>query len=146
MKINDLTSTQQAGADKIGKSQEKSFSSSFADILQKELQAIPQSDATGTSPAVSPTTGVSAALRLDSLMTSERTIDTLEKFSEALTNRAYSANDLEPFAAELENDTAALLALKNKLPNEDPLSSLLDRVATVSYLEAAKFRRGDYNA
>ncbi len=44
----------------------------------------------------------------------------------------------------LEEDTGSILGLKEKLPAEDPLAKLLDRVATVSYVEAAKYRRGDY--
>ncbi|MBU3936154.1 MAG: hypothetical protein KKD53_01355, partial [Proteobacteria bacterium] len=118
---------------------------SFQDILKQELAAnksTPSSDI----PAVSATAPVPAALRLNSLALAEDTINTLENFSAALGNSSFSAQDLEPFAAALEGDTAALVNLKNQLPENNPLSALLERVATASYVEAAKLRRGDYHA
>jgi hypothetical protein len=61
-----------------------------------------------------------------------------------LNNLEFSARDLEPFVEALENETQSILELKKQLPGQDSLSHLLERVATVSYIEAAKYRRGDY--
>ena len=46
----------------------------------------------------------------------------------------------------MEEETSALLDLQEELPQDDPLAKLLNRIATVTYLESAKYRRGDYNA
>ena len=145
MKINDITPGQQG----VGKSDNKSnqdTATKFDDLLRNEIQGLQQAERTQPTDQVIPTDQVSAALRIDSLSMSEATIDTLDSFGSALADPRFSSLDLEPFAAALEDDTKALINLKQQLPGGDPLAALLDRVATVSYLEAAKFRRGDYAA
>ncbi len=146
MKINELVSGQPLGAGTVGKRQGNGDATAFQEILASELRSLASPAPMESIAAPSPTSAPSAGLRLDSLLTTEHTIATLEKFSAALENPAFSDNDLEPFASELENDTLALVDLKKQLSGDDPLAALLDRVATVSYIEAAKFRRGDYSA
>jgi hypothetical protein len=144
MKITAITPGQQ-DISSIGKGSTPITGASFQDILAQEL-ATAKSPATTAIAAASTTAPIPAAFRLDSISMTEDTINTLEKFSAALGNPAFSAQDLEPFADALENDTAALVTLKNQLPGNHPLSALLERVATASYVESAKLRRGDYHA
>ena len=144
MKITAITPGQQDGS-AIGKGSASTTGPSFQDILAQELAAA-KNPATTAIAAASATAPIPAALRLDGLTLTEDTINTLEKFGAALGNPSFSAQDLEPFATALENDTAALVSMKNQLPESNPLSSLLERVATASYVEATKFRRGDYHA
>ncbi|MFA6499888.1 MAG: hypothetical protein WC256_00190 [Desulfurivibrionaceae bacterium] len=145
MKITAITPGQQ-DVSTIGKGSAPATGASFQDILAQELAAAKRPAATTAIAATSVAAAIPAALRLDGLTLTEDTINTLEKFSAALGNPAFSAQDLEPFAAALEDETAALVSLKNQLPENNPLSSLLERVATASYVEAAKLRRGDYHA
>lgn len=144
MKITAITPGQQ-DVSTIGKNFVSAKGTSFQDILAQELAAA-KSPATTTAAVASAAAPIPAALRLDGLTLTEDTLNTLEKFSAALGNPAFSAQDLEPFAAALEDETAALVSLKNQLPANNPLSALLERVATASYVEAAKLRRGDYHA
>ena len=144
MKITAITPGQQ-DVSTIGKNSASATGASFQDILAQELAAAKSPTAPAIT-AASTAAPIPAALRLDGLSLAEDTISTLEKFSSALSNPAFSAQDLEPFAAALEDETAALVSLKNQLPAGNPLSSLLERVATASYVEAAKLRRGDYHA
>ena len=144
MKINAITPGQQ-DISNIGKNSAPATGTSFQEILAQELAAA-KNPATTAIAAASTTAPIPAALRLDGLTLAEDTINTLDKFGTALANPSFSAQDLEPFATALENDTAALVSLKNQLPGSNPLSSLLERVATTSYVEAAKLRRGDYHA
>jgi len=141
MKITAITPGQQ---DVATSGKNSTTGASFQDILAHELAAaqIPVTPATSGVSATAPT---SAALRLDGLSLAEDTIQTLEKFGTALSNPSFSAQDLEPFGAALEEESAALIGLKNQLPEGHPLSALLERVATASYVEAAKLRRGDYH-
>lgn len=144
MKITAITPGQQDVAS-TGKGSAPVAGASFQDILAQELAAA-KSPATTAIAAASATAPIPAALRLDGISLTEDTINTLEKFSVALGNPAFSSQDLEPFADALENDTAALINLKNQLPGNHPLSALLERVATASYVESAKLRRGDFHA
>jgi len=144
MKITAITPGQQ-DVSTIGKGSVSAAGASFQEILAQELAAA-KSPATTAIAAAAATAPIAAALKLDGLTLTEDTITTLEKFSVALGNPAFSAQDLEPFATALENDTAALVSLKNQLPANNPLASLLERVATASYVEATKLRRGDYHA
>jgi len=140
MKITAITPGQQ-DLSTIGKS--SVTGPSFQDILAHEMAAAKSPASTAATSSTAP---IPATLRLDGLSLAEDTIHTLEKFSTALGNPSFSAQDLEPFGAALEDESAALVNLKNQLPGGHPLSALLDRVATASYVEAAKLRRGDYHA
>ena len=144
MKITAITPGQ-PDISTIGKSASSVTGVSFQEILAQEL-ATAKSTAAPALAVASPVAPIPAALKLDSLTLAEDAISTLEKFSTALGNPAFSAQDLEPFAAALEDETAALVSLKNQLPTNNPLASLLERVATASYVEATKLRRGDYHA
>ncbi|HIJ79251.1 MAG: hypothetical protein OEY01_09565 [Desulfobulbaceae bacterium] len=146
MKINDIYPGQQ-GLGKTDTKANKAGATKFDDLLRNEMQSLTQSEKTEPTAQVSPVPNQTpAGLRTEGLTMSESTIDTLDSFSAALADPRFSARDLEPYAAALEDDTAALIEMKKQLPIDDPLAALLDRVATISYLEAAKFRRGDYTA
>ncbi|MBU0484243.1 MAG: hypothetical protein KKB30_06990 [Proteobacteria bacterium] len=84
--------------------------------------------------------------RMTGLAITESTLDTLCSYGEALANTSFSAPELEPFISALEQNTLALLTIKNELPANNSLTKLLDNLATISYVETAKYRRGDYNA
>lgn len=144
MKITAITPGQQDVAT-TGKNAAPATGASFQDILAQEL-ATAKSQATPAMAAAAAPASIPAALKLDGISLTEETISTLEQFGAALGNPAFTAQDLEPFATALEDDTAALVSLKNQLPENNPLSALLERVATASYVEAAKLRRGDYHA
>jgi len=116
----------------------------FQLILAREIETSAAANQAAATTPVSAASPIPSALRLQGLELSETTINTLDSFSAALGNTALKNDDLEPYAAALEEDVAALLSVKNQMPGDDPLAKLLDRVATVSYLETVKFRRGDY--
>ncbi len=117
----------------------------FATLLKSQMQGVEQPPAT---PAVKASSGVTdtvaTGLRLQGLALSETTINNLDSFGNALSQSHIPSQALEPYIEALEEETSALLTLKDKLPTDDPLAKLLERVATVTYLETAKFRRGDY--
>ncbi len=143
MKISDL----QPNLNQIGKSAGAANQANgldFARILAQELRGLEQSGPAGATAPAAPATTVAPQLRIEGLSLSETAISTLDAFGQALGNPALKSGDLEPYVAALEEETAGLLAMRNDLPADDPLAKLLDRVATVSYLESAKYRRGDY--
>ena len=144
MKITGISGQQDIST--TGKGPASATGLSFQNILAQELATAKSPSETTAIAASSATAPIPAMLKLDSLGLAEDTVSTLEKFSSALANPAFSAQDLEPFAAALEDDTAALISLKNQLPGNNPLSALLERIATTSYVEATKLRRGDYHA
>lgn len=117
---------------------------SFADLLNRELSAASASTEVAGLSGVSRASEVSAGLKVESLGLIENTIATLEKFSASLADSAFSPQDLAPYAAALADESAALMDLKKQLPADNPLAAILERVATVSYVEAAKLERGDY--
>lgn len=145
MKINDIFSGRQNGNKKAGQ-QEDSAGVNFKDLLKNQAPSISENFKVSGAGRISRNVPVSANLRLEGLVLTEKTIDTLESFGTALGDSRLAADDLEPFIAALEEDTGALLKLQEELPKDDPLAILLNRVATITYLETAKYRRGDYEA
>ncbi|MBU0965716.1 MAG: hypothetical protein KKA54_04970 [Proteobacteria bacterium] len=143
MKITNLQGIQNSGQSDQKRSKPIS-GADFKDLLEAELLSVSSSADSGSATQISSAGQVSPGLRIESLSVAEATINTLESFGSALNNLRLPAEDLEPLVEALEEDTGSILGLKEKLPAEDPLAKLLDRVATVSYVEAAKYRRGDY--
>ncbi len=141
MKIRDiLQSIKSFGTTAAG----TNSNTDFQQLLAREVAASATAQPVAATAAASAAGRVPAPLRLQGLELTETTINTLDSFSAALGNTALKAEELEPYVTALEEDVAALLEAKNQMPGNDPLAKLLDRVATVSYLETAKFRRGDY--
>lgn len=145
MKITTIIPGQQ-NASTTGTGSTPAKGASFQEILAQELTAAKSAPTAPAMAAAAVAAPSPATLRLDGISRAEETINTLEKFSAALGNPSFSAQDLAPFASALEDDTAALVEIKNQLPENNPLAPLLERVATASYVEAAKLRRGDYHA
>lgn len=117
----------------------------FQGLLAGELQKTAAGQSAQAAGEVASSPSVEPAVRLEGLAATEETIGNLEAFAGALGDGRVNAKALEPFASALEEDTVALLNVKNQLPATDPLSQVLERVATVAYLESAKYRRGDYS-
>ncbi|MFU8819355.1 MAG: hypothetical protein ACNA74_06485 [Desulfurivibrio sp.] len=143
MKINDILQNQNVpGRHKVT----GSGGVDFAEVLKSHLAGPERTAPTAGPGALGQTLAPTPAhLRIEGLGLSENTISTLDSFSAALGNTALKAEELEPYISALENDLTAMQALRRELPEQDPLSRLLDQVAAVSHLEAAKYRRGDYN-
>jgi hypothetical protein len=145
MKISEHFGGQPVTAGKANK-EFAGAGSDFQQLLVSELRKSSISQPNQVAGSVESGSPVPASVRLEGLTVTEVTIDTLQSFARALTDGSFSAEALEPYASSLEEDTVALLAVRNQLPDSDPLAQVLDRVATVAYLEAARYRRGDYHA
>jgi hypothetical protein len=146
MKIHDISQTNQTAkpyiTDKTGTNQ----GISFHELLESHLHRTSKPSDVNSTRQVTDVAPVPTALRLESLSLTEQTLKTLEHFENALKNNALAADNLEPIISSLEENTAALVAFKNQIDEQDPLSNLLNRVATTTYVETVKYRRGDYNA
>ena len=144
MIINPLTGQRVSEQKSINKTR-SSHSTSFFDLLADQLQAPEETQALNQTEAPTTASQIPAELRLAGLSVSENTIELLESFSQALSDLHLPASDLLPLIEAIEGDTTTLLDIKEQLPQHDPLALLIDRVATISAIEAEKFRRGDYN-
>jgi len=144
MIINPLTGQRVSDQKPVNKTK-SSQATSFFDLLAGQLQAPEETQSTTQTEAPTTESQIPAELRLAGLSMSETTIDLLESFSQALGDLHLKPRDLLPLIEALEGDTTTLLDIKEQLPKHDPLSQLIDRVATISAVEAEKFRRGDYN-
>lgn len=143
MYINPLTGKPISEKKTVGKVK-ASTSSNFFELLANQLLPSDESQQVQATEAPTLERQIPAELRLAGLSMSENAIDLLESFSEALGNLQLDSKDLLPLIEALEGDTTTLLDIREQLPNQDPLAQLIDRVTTISALEAEKFRRGDY--
>lgn len=144
MIINPLTGQRVSDTTKSTSKGKTSAVNSFFDILSGQLQPSAEAPALEATTAPSTETQIPTELRLAGLSMSENTIELLDSFSQALGDLRLSADDLLPLIEALEGDTTTLLDIKEQLPAHDPLAQLIDRVTTISAIEAEKFRRGDY--
>ena len=146
MKINNLQHDQPI-KNRIERSGQSSSSIDFRSLLESKLHTPHEIDpVSGISPvSPMPAEGM-ATLRMDGLTVTVSAIEHLEQYSVALENNDLAEHDLEPFVSALEEETLALLEIRSHFSEDDSLAVLLDRVATVTYLETVKFRRGDYSS
>lgn len=143
MMINPLTGQRISEQKTVNKTKSVS-ATSFFDLLTDQLEPLTPPTTTEQTEAIANECLIPADLRLAGISTSENTIDLLESLGQALGNLQLTASDLLPLVEALEGDTTALLDIKEQLPQHDPLAQLIDRVTTISVIEAEKFRRGDY--
>ena len=143
MKINDLKNQRVTGKSTTKKSKVDK-TNAFFDLLAGQLEPPAETTPAMQTTALTETTGPPAGTRFDGVQLSESSINLLEAFSRALGNLDLKSEDLAPLVKALEEDTTALLDIKEQLPLDDPLARLIDRVTTISYIETEKFRRGDY--
>ena len=143
MKINDLKNQRVSGKNATKKSKTDK-TAAFFDLLAGQLAPPEESTPTSLITAPDEAAQMPPGTRLNGIQLSETSIDLLEAFSGALANLDLKSEDLAPLVEALEGDTTALLDIKEQLPQDDPLARLIERVATISYIEAEKFRRGDY--
>lgn len=120
-------------------------SGAFRQLLDDRLQAISEAKKVAAADRAS-TLDTPASLRLQGLEMTDYALQTLADYGSALADPAIESRDLEPFVSALEEETSGLLSLRDQFPADDPLAGLLDRVAAVTFLESAKYRRGDYAA
>lgn len=138
--INQTITSQQKGQNR----DQKSVSGSdFQTLLKNQLQEASANTAVASSQEINEA-HFNPELRLQSLSTSEAAINTLDSYKDALSNLNLKGSQLEGYIEDLEQKTLALHNLKEDLPAEDPLENLVDQVAALSYVETAKYRRGDY--
>ncbi len=119
---------------------------SFVNMLESQLSPPSEASSANAAETISESSSASSSTRLAGLTLSDKTIDVLAQFSEALENLSLSSESLKPIIEELEEETTALLDIKEQLQDDDPLAELLDRIAAVAYLETEKYRRGDYDS
>jgi hypothetical protein len=74
----------------------------------------------------------------------EEALGLLEEYAVALGDPANTLKDLAPMAEELSLSADSLNTLSSSLANGDPLKGLASDTATVSKVEALKFKRGDF--
>ena len=146
MKINEIKISQPAG-NHTEKSANSSGSIDFRSLLENKLHATQEIDpVSGVNPVSPMREEGMATLRMDGLAVTESAIEHLEQYTAALADTDLAERDLEPFVSALEEETLALLEIRSHFSEDDSLAMLLDRVATVTYLETVKYRRGDYTS
>lgn len=143
MKINDLKNNRLSES-RAAKKTAASGATSFFELLSGQIAPGQEAAPTASSGEIAETSDIPSQLRFQGISLSEETINLLETYSKALANLHLNIEDLGPIIEAMEDDTTALLDIKEQLDDSDPLAKLIDHVTTISYIEAEKYRRGDY--
>ena len=143
MKINDLSLIQNllptASRPKANKGL---FAQCLNEALTGQRQESMAQAATGTVSS-SRLSGVTSATQAPVKMV-ENALSHLDAFKDALARPDQSLKNLAPLVKGLETDSLRLTDLAKKLPQDSPVRSLVQETATLAYMEAFKFNRGDY--
>ncbi len=85
-----------------------------------------------------------AQIRLQGIQSTEKTLDVLEQYQNAMADPNLSLKDIYPLIQTLSQELQGLNVLSEKLPPSDPLQSILTNTGIVSAVEIEKFHRGEY--
>ncbi|MBU0682300.1 MAG: hypothetical protein KKD73_12860 [Proteobacteria bacterium] len=145
MKIKRSQGTGQSSSTGKTKKSGPSSALDFRHLLHAQMEGVHDVSETAQVSPVEERQQGSPELRLQGVQMTEATIDSLESFAKALKNSSLNSQDLEPFITALEEENQGLLDIKEQLAADDPLTKLIEQVAAATYLETAKYRRGDYD-
>jgi hypothetical protein len=145
----------------LGQSQETKKALDFQKILQEANQSVGASKALpgqmNTAPIqpltpefeIGPVKGVmevqpAEQLRAQGVSATEKTLDLLGKYQQALADPAQSLKQINPLVESLSQKVEQLQKLTQQFADGDPLHKIIREVGVVSAAEIAKFNRGDY--
>ncbi len=82
--------------------------------------------------------------RSQGLQATERTLDLLEQYREALSNPRVSLKNMGPLVQALRDEVQGMEKWTDRLAPSDPLRKIMNAVGILSNVEMEKFNRGDY--
>ena len=74
----------------------------------------------------------------------ERTLDLLEHYQEALSDPRVSLKEVYPLVQALRQEVQGMNRWTDQLPPSDPLRKIMGEIEILSNVEIEKFNRGDY--
>ena len=74
----------------------------------------------------------------------ERTLDLLERYREALSDPRVSLKKVHPLVQSLRREVQEMNRWTDQLPPSDPLRKIMGEIEILSRVEIEKFNRGDY--
>jgi hypothetical protein len=83
-------------------------------------------------------------LRAQGVSVTEKTLDLLGQYQQALADPAQSLKQINPLVESLSVKVEQLQKLTQQFSAVDPLQKIIQEVGVVSAAEVAKFNRGDY--
>ena len=84
------------------------------------------------------------SLQREGAQATERILDTLEKYQEAMVNPQISLKEISPLVQSLSREVKELTQRSEKLSSSDPLQKIMAEIGILSSVEIEKFNRGDY--
>ncbi|MCB2186617.1 MAG: hypothetical protein KQJ78_09385 [Deltaproteobacteria bacterium] len=94
--------------------------------------------------AVSDTTAPASQEQLAALERTERLLDTLEEYSQALGDQRRTLKEVSPLLTRLQEEARELASRRDDLAEDDQLKEIVDLVLATAQAEDIKFQRGDY--
>jgi hypothetical protein len=82
--------------------------------------------------------------RSQGLQATERTLDLLEQYREALSNPGVSLKKMGPLVQALRHEVQEMGQWTDRLAPSDPLRKIMNEVGILTNVEMEKFNRGDY--
>ena len=145
----------------VGQNQETKKTSDFQRILLEANRSVGASKANPglmlTPPIQPPATGFEIGpvkgvmevqspeqLRAQGVSVTEKTLDLLGQYQQALADPAQSLKQINPLVESLSVKVEQLQKLTQQFSAGDPLQKIIQEVGVVSAAEVAKFNRGDY--
>ena len=147
MKINPVNNINEILPKNI-QGTEKTADSNFEDILNKKIENlnIPKS---GIEPTLA--TNRTADILLippveekEVISRLEKFLDTLEEYSEKLSNHDFTPKDISLLISKLESEKEELNVISETITDNNELKGILDDALIRSTAEVIKFNRGDY--
>lgn len=82
--------------------------------------------------------------RSQGVQATEKTLDLLERYQEALSDPQVSLKKVYPLVQSLRQEVQEMNRWTDHLPPSDPLRKIMREIGVLSSVEVEKFNRGDY--
>lgn len=80
----------------------------------------------------------------EGLMRAERTLDSLERFEQALGDQRRTLKEVAPLVEDMEGELSELTKVLEGMDENDELYPMLNDVAATAMVQSLRFNRGDY--
>lgn len=143
MKIENLFLNQQTSSVSCNPGRQRRIDSSFQKLLEeaKIKQGISHSTEVEGQNLISISEDENS-LRIEGFWTAHKILDKLVVYQKTLKDTENTMKQIEPILQSLSEEVDHLIEIKEKLPPNDPLNTILLELGVLSTVEIMKFKNG----
>lgn len=118
----------------------------FEQLLNQASESKPAASTESrlTMTGIDPLAGLNFSSFNDPTLEAERTLDTMERLSNALADQSVTPKDMEPLINKLDAEADKLMSSAEALPADHPGREIMRNTAVLAKVQVEKYNRGEF--